>query len=411
MENKISLRGFAVGIYLFSVPVFSFSGELGLNAIPQLIGAALVLYALADIVLTGEIRRNVPLMLYMLFALWSIVPGVFGDYTNETGHMNTLLKVMMITAAVSVLVKHKTDFIISLGLFFASIFITIWLNLDDLMMLRTSAEITGTDRFAGTFANANTAAMFAMTIIWSGFTLLMISRKSALTTPFIILGILLAIMLVIYSGSKKGYLGLALFGLLAAWLVIRKPRKSFMGRIATYFAVAAALSGVMYVLYTSPFFYRVQTMFDEQYSTDSRMYLFQRALFVWGSSPKNFLMGVGLGNFQFYNYLHVYSHSTVAETLACTGLTGFLLYFSSLGSMFILYGKALRVLPPDNRTQVWLVFIMLVLILFFNVTAVLYSSRIFWPLLGIISARGVTLLQTDAPDRPGIVPYRLSYIT
>ena len=413
MVRKIPLRGLAVGLYLFSVPVFSFSGELGLNAIPQLIGAALVLYALADLILTGEIRKNVPLLLYILFALWSIVPGVFGEYTNSTGHLNTLLKVMMITAAVSVLVKNKRDFTISLGLFFLSIFVTIWLNLEEISAMRTAEEITGTDRFAGTFANANTAAMFAMTIIWSGFTLMMISKRPVVSTLILFLGIFLSIMLIIYSGSKKGYLGLGLFGLLAAWLVIKKPRKTFLGKAAVYLTAAGALFGVFYLLYQSPFFYRVQTMFDEQYSTDSRMYLFQTAMQVWGSSLKNFMMGVGLGNFKFYNFLHVYSHSTIAETLACTGVIGFLLYFSSLGSMFLLYGRALPMLPPDQRTQVYLVFIMLLLILFFNATAVLYTSRIFWPLLGIISSRGVALLGNAEPDPDreavGIPSYHLEY--
>ena len=286
MKDKITLRGLAAGTYLFSVPVFSFSAELGLNAIPQLIGAMLVLYAAADLIITGEIRRNVPLLLYILFALWSIVPAVFSEFTNQMGSGTTLIKVMLITAAVSVLVKTRMDFIVSLSLFFLSVFVAMWLNMDDLAALRAS-EITGTDRFAGTFANANTAAMYGMTIIWSGFTLLMISKRSFITALVITLGIALAIVLIIYSGSKKGYLGLALFGLLAAWLVIKKPGRSFVGKIAVYLAVAAVLSGVMYVLYSSPFFYRVETMFDEQYSTDSRMYLFNRALFVWGSSVKN----------------------------------------------------------------------------------------------------------------------------
>jgi len=410
MKDKITLRGLAAGIYLFSVPVFSFSAELGLNAIPQLIGAMLVLYAAADLIITGEIRRNVPLLLYILFALWSIVPAVFSEFTNQMGSGTTLIKVMLITAAVSVLVKTRMDFIVSLSLFFLSVFVAMWLNIDDLAALRAS-EITGTDRFAGTFANANTAAMYGMTIIWSGFTLLMISKRSFITALVITLGVALAIVLIIYSGSKKGYLGLALFGLLAAWLVIKKPGRSFAGKIAVYLTVAAVLSGVMYVLYTSPFFYRVETMFDEQYSTDSRMYLFNRALFVWGSSVKNFLMGVGLGNFKFYNNLHVYSHSTIAETLVCTGVIGFLLYFGSLGSVLVLYGKAAALLPAGQRTQVWLVFILMLLILFFNVAAVLYASRILWPLLGIISSQGVTLLETAPPRSGEVMPSRLNYST
>ncbi|HER08377.1 MAG TPA: hypothetical protein ENO20_05640, partial [Bacteroides sp.] len=118
MKDKITLRGLAAGTYLFSVPVFSFSAELGLNAIPQLIGAMLVVYAAADLILTGEIRRNVPLLLYVLFALWSIVPAVFSEFTNQMGSGTTLIKVMLITAAVSVLVKTRMDFIVSLSLFF-----------------------------------------------------------------------------------------------------------------------------------------------------------------------------------------------------------------------------------------------------------------------------------------------------
>lgn len=411
MKDKVSLRALLVGIYLFSVPVFSFSTEMALSIIPQLIGAVFAIYAIVELIIAKEFKRNTALLYYILFAIWSIVPEVFSEFHTNSEGLFTLLKVMMITVAAALLVKTKMDFVVCLTFFFISIFFTIWLNLEDILLLRTSDEITGMDRFVGTFDNSNTAALYAITVIWSGFTLLVIRKNSLLMTLIILFGILLAGFLIVYAGSKKGYLGLAMFAIFAAWILLSRSGRIRFNRVQVTAFVLIILVGVIYLIYTSPFFFRIQTMFGGQFSTQARLYLFKEALNVWSGSVKNFIMGVGIGNFMFYNSLHAYSHSTIAETLVCTGIIGFSLYFASMASIFFLYVRTLRVVPSDQRVQIWLVFIILLLIIFFNSAAVLFADRIFWPLLGIISARGVTLNQTTKLHDTGMAPYRLKFIS
>jgi O-antigen ligase len=144
-----------------------------------------------------------------------------------------------------------------------------------------------------------------------------------------------------------------------------------------------------YYVYSSPFFHRLEVMVELQNvgSTEQRIYLFKTAVDVWLENWESFFFGIGHDNFRDLNILRTYSHSTISEVLVSSGLVGFLLYFCALGVLFKnLYIQRKRLSESKHFTTIFSCFIFFILIVFFNATAVLYSGRELWPLIGCISS-------------------------
>lgn len=402
MERRSSFGAYLIGIYLFSVPVFAYSGKLGLNVIPQIIGVFLTCYAFYDLTKVRQFPKNRALILYFLFTIWSITCYFFAEYQFETETLFTLIKVTIITLSVASLIKNQSDFYISLSIFFISVFMAVILNIKDILAISNLNEITDNERFAGTFANANTAALYCLAIIWTGFLLLFKQNQSFFFKVLILAGLTLAGLLIIYSGSRKGLLGLGLFSVGLGYFIIKMYGNTALRKIFFIIVVLAGLVTTFLLIYTSPFFYRVLTIFKHEASSDERIYLFTKAINLWSSSLKYFIFGVGVDNFQFYNELKVYSHSTISETLVCTGIVGFGLYFASLFSIFSTYLKVFRKIIYDEKISIIFVLIFLILLLFFNSTAVMLSDRLFWPMLGIISSHGILIDWTIQNEEVGI---------
>ncbi len=394
--SDISFSGVLVGFYLFSVPAFSYSLELGLSQLPQVVGGVLVLYAVAFAFQRGYLMKNTAVLLYLLFTVWCFISSQFTVIFVPPVLLMTLLKVAVISASVGILINTKTDLVQCLLVYFASIFIIVYLNHDDILALRGMTESDDTERFAGTLQNANTAALYAISIIWSGIVLIMSKKQGLLMKIFVATGMILGFVLVIYSGSRKGMLGIAILTLSSSYLMFRFYGKSVLAKAVLALLAFVGIIGMAYFLYTSPFFDRMESTISEG-KYDTRVYLFREAINVWNSSPRNFLIGIGLGNFIFYNTWNLYSHSTLSETLVSTGLIGFIIYFSSIFSVIWLYLKVYRKKSGVNRIIAQLMMVFLLLILLFNTFAVMITNRLFWPMISLIFAYGITLKNED-PD-------------
>lgn len=78
-----------------------------------------------------------------------------------------------------------------------------------------------------------------------------------------------------------------------------------------------------------------------------------------------------------------YSHSTPAETLSCTGIPGFLLYYGAILSLLIRILKARR-LPLEHRdmAMVNMMLIYLLLFILYSLASVMIHDRLSWPIMG-----------------------------
>ena len=396
MERRISAGSILVGIYLLSVPLFSHSREMGLSIFPRIIGGVVLAYTLFYLLHIGRIKRNSTIGIYFLFTIWCIIPYIFSGYPMNYEGMVSTIQVGLITICAAILINSEKDFIVTLLVFFSSVFFVVWLNLESLMSFGTVELGTEADRFSGTLQNPNTTALYAIAIIWSGVMLLILIKQLLLLRFIIVFGLMSAIFLVIASGSRKGLIGLGIISIaIANYLIIRYGR-SKTRKFVLVFLVGLGVAALFYLVMGSPFFYRLELMFLGEPSSIYRAYLFEEAIKVWNSSVKNLVIGVGIGNFERFNYLYTYSHSTISEALVCTGVIGFVLYFASIFAVIKVFYKGYEYNVDKSKGFFQLFLVFLLVVLFFNIFAVMFSSRMFWPLIGIISSYGLLLKRNSS---------------
>jgi O-antigen ligase len=143
---------------------------------------------------------------------------------------------------------------------------------------------------------------------------------------FLLSGLLL--FAVVYSASRKGFLGLLLFIGLWLWFSYRQRLFSKL-RYLLFMALAllAAYALMDSVWDSTRLGQRLQyTVYEEELSLGlKRTTYYQEAFVLFLTNP---VAGVGLGNFQIFSVFGSYSHSEYAEALSTTGLVGGFLYFA-----------------------------------------------------------------------------------
>jgi O-antigen ligase len=389
---KPTLRAYLVGAYLFSVPAFAYSETLGLLMIPQITGALLVAYALSDILRGLKIQIPKEIGLYGLMGLWAVITHYFGVSPNEwrTLSLGTLIKVVIATLACAQLIKDENDFYTALKIFVFSILVVFYQNMGDLRYLRIADNIPEMDRFAGTFTDPNTAAIFSLTVIWASILLLLHSRKGFLSWIWFSIPIVISLLIIYYSGSKKGLMGLGLFVLFLTKLLYTRQQSSFYKKSLILLIASALIIIAGYFIYSSPFFFRIQQLVYGGSAGDiNRSYLISDAIHVWLRNWKSFFIGVGYDNFRFVSDLQSNSHSTPLELLACNGIIGCSLFMGFLILLFhkfvLLYRQALN---PELKRIFFSIIIFLFIYSFFMLTHVLHASRELLPILGGLAAFG-----------------------
>ena len=385
-----SLRGYLVGAYLFSVPAFAYSESLGLLYIPQILGALVVAYAILDILknLRLEIPREIGL--YGLMGLWAFVTYYLGSDINQfsTLSLSSLIKVVIATLACAQLIKNENDLFVALKIFVFSILFVFLQNIDELRYLRYSGVFAEVDRFAGTLANSNTAAVFALTVIGASLILLLHSREKLLwRVPFLI-PVVISLIIVYFSGSKKGLIGLGLITLILTRLVYIRKNPTL---IRKGFAILISISLLLiagYLIYASPFFFRLKQSFSGGSSSDMlRVILMREAIDVWLMNWKTFFIGVGYANFRNFGSLQLYSHITPLEILAGNGIIGLSLF---MGFLFLLFKKVYflyrKTADQEYKGIYFASLIILFLYFFFMLSTVLQDSRELLPILGCLAS-------------------------
>jgi O-antigen ligase len=389
---KPSLGAYVVGAYLFSVPAFAYSESLGLLMIPQVLGALLVGFAVLDILGNMKIKIPLEIGLYGLMGLAAVITFFIGPDISEWGTLSlgTLVKVVIATLACAQLIKDETDFFVALKIFVMSILIAFLQNMGDLQTLRVADKMVDTERFAGTFTDPNTAAIFSLTVIWAALLLWLHAGKSFFARAWLLVPAVISLVIIYYSGSKKGLLGLGLLALFVARMIYAQQRPSPYRKVLILVAAAVLIVAAGYFIYISPFFFRLQELIYGGSAGDvNRYYLAQDALNIWLTNVRTFLIGVGYDNFRFVSELQTNSHSTPLEILACNGLIGFSLF---MGFLYLLFHKFIwlyrKALSPESRRVFYLVIIFLVIYSFFMLAHVLHTSRELLPLFGGLAAFG-----------------------
>ena len=387
-RSKPTLRAYLVGAYLLSVPAFAYSESLGLLIVPQITGALLIAYAILDILGSQSIKIPHEIQLYGFMGLWAFSTFIFGASTSELRALGTLIKVVFVTLACAQLIKDDNDLFTALKMFVFSILFVYYQNMGDLQQLRIVDKITEDDRFAGTFSNANIAAIFSLTVIWACGLLLLHSRKGLLRRALFLIPVGLSLLIIYYSGSKKGLIGIGLFVLFFTRLLYMRQHSSSYKKSLVILISFALIIIFGYFIYTSPFFFRMQQLGGSA-SDLNRLVLAREAINVWLMNWKTFFIGVGYDNFIIFSSLQTYSHVTPLEILANNGIVGFSLF---MGFFFLLFRKFVflyrHAFDRELRSVFFSILIFLFNYTFFMLSSVLHDSRELLPIMGCLAAFG-----------------------
>ena len=386
----------------------SYAEELGLNWAPQVIGVVVGLAWLLLGVLSG--RRLVwskPITLYVIWALWSglgILVTISAPYFFQC--WQTLMKVALITWVLSQCVRTRADLLLC---FVAIGFMCLLIYHQGVDSIMSAASFGGSQDIKGARAeetllvNSNALGLFGI-IVLLGIVACLLASHSLVVKAISLIPAPFTFYIIAASGSRKAMICVVLAAVAIFYYHFRKTRTSNVAKKLVFFFFGVSIvGGSVYAVSKLPFFFRLtQTFTDVGTMQDQPRYRY----FITGmkATAENPFFGLGLGGFTAAGLSGIgtmhYSHSTVTETLSCTGVPGFLLYFGGQLALFNLLRKLRKKdLPKHDAAMVNVSMVIFWVILFFSVLAVMTASRFIWPLFGAICGY-LAHLKSQYPDRP-----------
>jgi O-antigen ligase len=383
-NEKPTVESYLLGCYLLLSTMFS--GQPSLIVIPYVPISLMFLY-----VVIKRIRLNQPvpiaLKLYLGFGVWAFLSHLWiGPFEIKYGGFIFLILTILITLLNSQLFKSKADLFNILFIYSLSVIPIILMNITDIQKSLALTYSTGGGRFYGTFGNANTAGLYGVSVIWAICYLIFQSDLTKLRKIFLATLLPFAFQLVLISGSRKAYVGICVLAIFLYYVSIKKFDKNIIFKVVSAAALGIGFFFVFQVFSNSVFYFRFEKLLSgDKESVEDRSQLMTKAIDVWEDHP---LFGVGFDSFRYHNNDEMPSHSSVTETLVSTGIIGFLLYFSALVAIFILFYNANRrkslIRDPVLKRDIQFYLVFLLLFIFFNTSAILYNSREMWPILGLL---------------------------
>ena len=323
-----------------------------------------------------RLRLQRELIIYFIWIAWSIT-GAFIAVDIPFFIRGLIVIVQMgtlIFVIAGVVHIHHNISVIMLGIVIGSIIVTIFgLSSGDFSRVGEAGFKYQMEGFIG---NPND---FAYIILFLIFGLLFFWRFKLSTLWYIFLStlIIIASLSIIYSGSRKGFLGLLAF--LSLWYYfcyLKETTKRPLISIITLLILCIFIYYITKYVMSSTY---LGVRFGLEYNESLRILLYKEGLNMIKSSP---IFGVGLNNFSALSITKMYSHSDYIEVASTTGIIGFVLYFS----IYVLLWRRLnRITNLTNDDQLLYIInlfkaaIIIILLLAFGRPNI--DSKITWILL------------------------------
>ncbi len=366
------------------VPVCSYQEEW--SNYPQYLSGLAICIAVVSLAMRGTLPSMHPAMsAYLVLTLFFGITGITNPAAWE-GYQ-TMLKVCFLSLAVHFMFRTPRQLLILLGIYSAIGVITVWLNYDELHRVSSAILWNGRrERFAGTFANANTAGLYGVTAILLSIIFFVVNRRGVLRWTVLLAGVASGVVIGYYTGSRKAMIAMFLIAVTLPWLFVRKSKDS--SRIVINLAVGiltllVAIMALPHLPNSERLLAMLQgdaVMTDE--STFTRMNMINKAVDLWASKP---VFGVGYDGFTRLSGFDTYSHSSFSEILCNGGLFGIalILLYYILPAKDLLKSIWLRHDGSSRTLEVGLL-IFYGLIIFFSTFCVMYQARDYTPMCAAI---------------------------
>lgn len=397
----------------FIVGLLTVSYFEGLSRIMILYGFILA-GAFSIYFLYHRLRLQPEVIVYFLWVVWSL-NGVFVaiDRALYLEKLFTVIQMGMLLFLISGVISLKRNIsVIMFSVIIANIVVLLLSFYTGELLVAGEAEERV--RAAGIVGNANGFAYQLIFVVYAVFYFWK-SKSSVHWRIFLTFILVTSLIGIIYSGSRTGIIGVAIFILLWWYFCHKKtlPKNPLRIYIILLILLVGISYSVNYVLSKTYLGKRIQYIEHfEDASSQTRLQLYKDSFDVIIHSP---IFGVGLSNFVLFSPSGEYTHSNYLEIAANTGIVGVFLYYAIY---FILWRRLNRInrlyKEPHFSYTIGLLKAAIITVLIQSFSTVNYSSKITWiflaaiigyswsseqSLLGLISAhkKYVRKLEQDAP--------------
>jgi len=210
----------------------------------------------------------------------------------------------------------------------------------------------------------------------------------------------LILYLVLETGSRKGFVMMALTLVLAYFVFGRTMRRRPAWRIATAVLLVAAIAGMVYALLQSQWVWRFESMWhfvtgeSDEILDEGRFQMMEAG---WRMGLDHPLVGVGPSGFmallpRYAPVAGMASHSDLTGMMAISGFPGWALYYLIYVSMILRARRVFRNpdLPAEDRFQVGMCYVYAILIMIISSYAKVFDFQpvimTLWPCAGYVYA-------------------------
>ena len=372
--NKI--LGFFIGLYIISLPLFSFREEYFM--LTNLIAGIAVGLFLIKVLLNKGYLKISPFFFFFLsfivFGLFTFLYAINKEYVFKQSI--TLFLNFILCLVVYNYIEKKSDLERIMKYFILGSLLSIG-------FIYYQSDIFSGERIGEVLANVNMLALIFF-ISLSFLTYFMISRKNW----FLMIPGLIMFIFIILTGSRKGFLSIVLFILLMSLFLSKNWMK---GIVKTLIVVVVLLTIFKMVIMKNEVFYsvlgkRIVTM-DNYFSgnqqidrsTAERAFMYQfgieqiRKRPIWGYGLDNYrvlLLNSGLGR-------ETYSHNNYIELLVNGGVIGLFLFYAMYFYLFWILRNYLK--QKNLMATIFVINNLIIIIL--GMAMVHYTDKIFYLLL------------------------------
>jgi len=272
-----------------------------------------------------KLRIQTEIIIYFAWIAWSI-SGAFVAI-NQTSFVNTLMTVfqigilIFIIAGVTALRQGLST--VMLGIAIGGIIVAISSYYTGEFALASGIEAK--TRAAGLTRNANSFAYHLLFVIIAVFYFWQ-NKTSLLIRVFLSALFTISFLGIIYSGSRKGFMGVLAF--LILWFLFCQRKRLLRNPLITLAILFVISVGSYYLadyVMSNTILSRRFQYSELHRASDDRLQMYRDG---FDMIKKNPVFGVGLDNFRALSTSGLYSHSDFMEVAANTGIVGFLIYFS-----------------------------------------------------------------------------------
>lgn len=288
------------------------------------------------------------LLLYILYVGWAAITGIIvaKDTTRFLDHASTMIQLAALVLAVG-----------GFAYAFKSSDIPILAVISTVSIVVIYGIVSGDIRFGTTLAirvtsflkNPNDLGYYSLLAI-IGIAFLW-NRPGKRIIKVLSIGLVVMFTFaIVFSGSRKAFIGLLVFLVLWMWFCYRQYifRRIYAAPLIVLVFAGAYLL-IDYVWDSTLLGARFATSFEsENFLGTSRTEFYKEGIDFFLEKP---ITGIGLGNFAVYSWYEKYSHSDYMEVLSTTGLVGAVLYFPIYIILWSRIWRLRKRISPDIAYQ------------------------------------------------------------